>query len=129
MVTVETKPYRGHWIARLTGEDPKYGLRREFETGYYVKTRRVREYKLRPGWYEIAEGYGQPLRYVAATEVNTEPVPEIMVGMMDRISAGPDPGQPGAWMGTTCKCGAELTGYDPDGWPHCDAHAPLEVPA
>ena len=122
MVTVETKPYRGHWIARLSGEDPKYGLRREFETGYYVKSRRVREYHLRPGWYEIAEGYGQPRRYVAAGEINTEPVPELMVGMMDKISAGPNPGQPGAWMGPQCQCGAEVTAYDEDGWPRCDQH-------
>lgn len=110
MVTVETRSYRGHWVARLTDEDPKYGLRREFETGNYIKTRRVRVYQLRPGWYEIAEGFKAPRRYVAILELNSEPIPESMVGMMDKISAGPNPDQPGAWNGPTCHCGAEVTG-------------------
>jgi len=125
-VRIEVKWRRGSWLARLDGEDVKYGLRREFESGTPVKSRHILVFEpVRPGWYEISECGRR--RYVAVDELHSEPIPDSAIGMLDRISGGPKPGEPGAWYGDRCACGAGVEGFDSDGWPWCSEHEPAAV--
>lgn len=142
--TYETKPYKGHYVAKLDGEGGRFGLERTFENGTIVKSRKVRVFKLSAGWYE--HGYVLPkserkptcgecghredgkrkayFGVTAAGELVT--VPDSMAGNVGKISAGPDPLEPGAWNSAKCRCGADVDGYTPEGFPHCDQHAPQQ---
>jgi hypothetical protein len=130
LTTIELVWRRGSWCARLSGADPKYGLRRDFEKGTPIKARGgVLRFTVSPGFYELAE-YGQR-RYIAVTAAGTEPIPDTLLGdtpavIMATISDGPAPNEPGAWRGLLCHCGAELDGYTGDGFPYCAAHGPAQ---
>lgn len=119
---VETRWRKGHYCARLTGPDPKYGLRRDFEKGEPVKSRGMLRFDLNPGWYELGEGWQRPRRYVAVDELTVTEIPAEMAGAMDRISGGPNPGEPGSWGDSRRKCGADVEYFDEDGLPYCAEH-------
>ncbi len=122
MVTYEIPCRKGGYLARLDGEDPKYGLRRDFISGTYIKTRRAWQVAIGAGWYEHREYYRGPCRYLAVTDMTVEELPETAAGYMDKASAGPLPGQPGYWFGPWCHCGQPVESYDADGWPRCNEH-------
>ena len=125
-VSYEIPWRKGAYLARLDGEHPKFGLDRTFCNGVPVKGAGVLKYELRPGWYEWRGQYHGGKRYVAVDELDVREIrSESAVAAMDRISAGPDPGEDGAWSGTRCQCGGEATDFDGIGFPYCEAHLPV----
>lgn len=120
---------RKHYVARLDGSDAKYGLRRQFADGKPVKAGGGwLNYNLPAGWYEVQEGYGNR-SYWECDGFTMQRMPDHAIGSLDVISSGPAPGQPGAWNGDVCQCGADVAGFDRDGFPHCEDHAPAVRPA
>lgn len=141
--TVETRSFRGHYVAGIDGPEPgKFGIRRTWQTPRLVKSRRVNVWTLEPGWYERQEVLpksrrdapcetcqhqedGKRREYFAVTPAGeVETLPASATAHIDRISAGPLPGEPGTWAGAWCYCGGEVDEFDQTGFPFCDEHAP-----
>ena len=132
-VTIEVPARRGHWVAYVEGPDPKYGLALDFSDGQLIKSRHVRAHVFtKPAFVAIGEGTdgkcsecGSPKKirsYYMVTEIGTERIPSGVD--LARITAGPRPGENGAYGSTRCACGKDATTYDSDGMPFCDAHRP-----
>ena len=125
-VSYEIPWRKGAYLARLDGEHPKFGLDRTFEQGVPVKGAGVLKYDLEAGWYEWRGQYHGGKKYLAVDTLQAREIPsEAAVAAMDRISAGPAPGEDGAWSGVRCVCGDEATDFDGVGFPYCEAHAPV----
>jgi len=140
--TVENKARKGHYVAAIDGTSGRYGLERTFEKGVHVKARGTFKYQLAAGWYERqtidqslrvvcehcgAKPDGKVREYFAVTPAGqVETLPASAAGIIDRISAGPLPGEPGTWNGAACHCGADVDTFDGDGFPYCDTHAPIQ---
>ncbi len=134
MATIETKTRRGHYVARLDGEDPKMGLAREFCDGRKVKSRRVYVHDLEPGFYELqavlpiserpapckecgSRNDGKVREYFAVTTADEVRDLTAYAGEMGRISTLPPLG------GCDCKPNGEAFAF-------CELHAPsVEVNA
>ena len=125
-VSYEIPWRKGAYLARLDGEHPKYGLDRTFESGVPVKGAGVLKFELEAGWYEWRGQYHGGKRYVAVDEIDAREVrSESAIAAMDKISAGPNPGENGAWSGVWCQCGDDATDFDGIGFPYCSVHVPV----
>jgi len=142
MTAINTKNWRGTYVARLTTND-RGTLDREWAevTQRASKGSPVRVYgDLEAGWYEVREGYrtyhGEltPKVYYRVTELTVEKVTfEHMASGID----GPTPGELGEYGTDYCACGEDVSTFDADGFPRCDNHtvptgadvAGLAVPA
>ncbi len=129
MAEVTTKTRRGHYVARLDGDDPKMGLAREFMSGRRVKSRHVFVHDLAPGYYELqailplaerpppcgecgTRNDGKHREYFAVT--NADEIRDLTkyAGEMGRISVLPPLGD------CECKPNGESFAY-------CELHTPL----
>lgn len=138
--TVEVKAYKGHYVAGIDGESGRFGLERDFTLdSKVVKSRKVRSYTCPPGWYEqqtmmpVAQrvtcetcGHradGKIREYFGVSKAGEVTyVPSTSFGDMHLISAGPVPGEDGAYAGAHCFCGADVDSFDVHGFPFCREH-------
>jgi len=112
----------------------------DWESPTIVKSRRVKQYDLAPGWYRFQSvdrlervtcphcGHtsdGIVNEWFAVTPAGErEDIPAVAAEYATVIVTGPLPGEPGTWNGKRCKCGKPVEGYTPDGFPYCGDHTP-----
>jgi len=118
---------KGNWCAELKGHsDDKFRVKREFQNGQTVRARGgVVKLDLHPGWYEVSERGER--RYFSVDTLHAAPISDTafgddLAGALAAVSAGPTPGEPGAWGSDKCECGAEVAHYDGIGFPYCAEH-------
>ena len=130
---VEVPARRGHWVAYVEGNDPKYGLSLDVSDGVLVKSRKIRQHTFtKPCIIAVGQGTdgkcgecGTPKKkrsYFVVTGATLEAIP---AGVdIAAITEAPAPGQPGSYGHHRCACGADVARYDANMLPMCAEHAP-----